>query len=204
MYYYDCRQGKREVTLLNTVEDLTDGFTAREVARATLARKVYSMIGRPSPKDFRNMVRSNLIRNCPLTVADIDIADKLFGPDIGSLCGKTVRRALTTVKTDYVAIPNVIRDRMGTVEITGDLFFVSGIPFLLTLGKRIKFMTLENIPDRKAITLLRGLHAVRNIYLEQGHAVSTMFMDNEFAPLGNDMKGVQINLNTTAAREHVP
>ena len=52
--------------------------------------------------------------------------------------------------------------------------------------------------------LLRGLHAVRNIYLEQGHAVSTMFMDNEFAPLANDMKGVQINLNTTAAREHVP
>ena len=75
---------------------------------------------------------------------------------------------------------------------------------MLTLGKRIKFMTLENVPDRKAITLLRGLHAVRNIYLEQGHAVSTMFMDNEFAPLANDMKGVQINLNTTAAREHVP
>ena len=31
-----------------------------------------------------------------------------------------------------------------------------------------------------------------------------MFMDNEFAPLANDMKGVQINLNTTAARGHVP
>ena len=32
----------------------------------------------------------------------------------------------------------------------------------------------------------------------------TLLIDNEFAPLANDMKGVQINLNTTAAREHVP
>ena len=204
VYYYDCRAGKGEVTLLNTVEDLTDGFTKREVERATLARRVYSMVGRPSLKDFKNMVRSNLIRNCPLTVADIVIAETLFGPDIGSIRGKTVRRAPTTVTTDYVAIPAVIRDRMGPVEITADLFFVNSIPFLLTLGKRIKFMTLENVPDRKAITLLRGLHAVRQIYLERGHTVSTMFMDNEFTPLANDMKGVQINLNTTAAREHVP
>ena len=27
------------------------------------------------------------------------------------------------VTTDYVAIPNVIRDRMGPVEITADFFF---------------------------------------------------------------------------------
>ena len=103
-----------------------------------------------------------------------------------------------------MAIPALIKDRMGPVDITADLFFVNSIPLLLTLGKRIKFMTLENVLNRKAVTLLRGIHAVRNIYLERGHAVSTMFMDNEFAPLANDTKGVQINLNTTAAQEHVP
>ena len=78
------------------------------------------------------------------------------------------------------------------------------ISYLLTLGKRIKFMTLENVCYRKATTLFRGLTAVRKFYGERAYDISTMFMDNKFDTLAIDMKGFEINLNTTAADKHVP
>ena len=45
---------------------------------------------------------------------------------------------------------------------------------------------------------------VCSIYKERGNTVSNMFMDNEFEALTNNMKGVKINLNNTAAHENVP
>ena len=37
------------------------------------------------PHDFANLVRGNLLQNCPVILVDINIADKVFGTDIGSL-----------------------------------------------------------------------------------------------------------------------
>ena len=113
-------------------------------------------------------------------------------------------RAPDHVCTDYVAIPPEIRERMGPIELTADLFFVNNIPFLLTLGKRIKFTTLENVGNRKGTTLLCGMTAGPKFYGEHVYDISTMFMENDFEALALYMKGVKINLNTTAADEHVP
>jgi hypothetical protein len=49
------------------------------------------MLGYPSEKDFRNMVSSNMITNCPVTPTDISAANKIFGPNVASIKGKTVR-----------------------------------------------------------------------------------------------------------------
>ena len=86
---------------------------------------------------------------------------------------------------------------MGPVELTVDLMSVNRIPCVLTLGKRVKFTTIDNDPDRKVLTLLRGLMAVHNIYGERGHTVSTIYstvysMDNIFKVFSNNMKGFQI------------
>ena len=88
-----------------------------------------------------------------------------------------------------MAIPDEIRKRIGNIEITADLLFVNKIPFLITLGKRVKFTTIANIPNRQAATLLTGLDAVENIYKQCGYNISTMYMDNEFEPLNNKLKG---------------
>ena len=34
----------------------------------------------------------NTIKNCPVTVEDVSIAEKIFGPDVSSLKGKSTRR----------------------------------------------------------------------------------------------------------------
>ena len=62
-------------------------------------------LGFPSEKDFGNMVRSNIIVNCPVTFEDVKNAKFIFGPDVTSLKGKLVNRKPTSIVTDYVEIP---------------------------------------------------------------------------------------------------
>jgi hypothetical protein len=99
------------------------------------------MVGYPSEKDFKNMVSSNMIRNCPVKPEDISAANKIFGPNVASLKGKTVRATQDPVLTEYVQIPREIVDLNKNVTITADIMFVGGIGFMITSSRGIKFTT---------------------------------------------------------------
>jgi hypothetical protein len=40
------------------------------------------------------IITSNTIKNMPITIADVNIAEKVFGPDIGALKGKTTHSSI--------------------------------------------------------------------------------------------------------------
>ena len=67
------------------------------------------MIGYPSVQDYKDMVRSSMIMNCPTTTRDIENDNTIFGRDIHTLKGKTVRKQPSTVVSDYVEIPEEIK-----------------------------------------------------------------------------------------------
>jgi len=81
----------------------------------------------------------NTIKNNPVTVDDINIAEKVYGPDIGSLKGKTTRRKPKPVVKDYVEIPRELKETHQDVELAIDTMFVSKIPFLTTISKNIMY-----------------------------------------------------------------
>ena len=58
-----------------------------------------------SKNDYKQLVANNMIRNCPITVKDIDIAEKVYGKSVGALKGKTVRFKPIPVVKDYVEVP---------------------------------------------------------------------------------------------------
>jgi hypothetical protein len=49
-------------------------------------------MGCPTVENLKNIIRMNAIRNCPVTIRDVEIAEEIFGPDIGALKGKTTQR----------------------------------------------------------------------------------------------------------------
>ena len=77
------------ITLITTVDDNKSKYTITDYSRVQLARRIQRMIGRPSTRDFLHFVDNNLIPNCPITRQDILAAEHIFGPDLGSLKGKT-------------------------------------------------------------------------------------------------------------------
>jgi hypothetical protein len=97
---------------VTTVSGNKAHFMARQIQGAEKARRFYSQLAYPSVNDFRWVViQSNLVKDCPVTVADIDVATAIWGIDIASLKGKTPRSKLTPVASeDFVKIPESILD----------------------------------------------------------------------------------------------
>ena len=57
---------------------------------------------------------------------------------VGSLRGKTVRRQTDTVVSDYVVIPEEIKEGMKAIYVTGDVMFVYKISFVIS---RVKILS---------------------------------------------------------------
>ena len=103
LHYYDPRQ--EEFVFVTTVSGNKEGFMQRQIKGAEAARTLYSTLSYPSWNDFKWVIRSNQIKDCPVTVEDIDVALKIWGKNIAALKGKTVRIKPIPVITDFVKVP---------------------------------------------------------------------------------------------------
>jgi len=77
----------------------------------------------------------------------------LFGPDLVNIRGKTVIIKPDPVVKNYVVIPKDFVLANKHLTLVADVFFVDGIPFLLTLSRRVKFVTSEHYPVCTAAVL---------------------------------------------------
>ena len=75
--YFDMEANK--VCMVQTVEGNKIGFTKKEIMRADLAKNLHEMIVFPSVDDYKLIVQSNGIRNCPITLEDIKNAQTIHG-----------------------------------------------------------------------------------------------------------------------------
>ena len=91
LFYFDPRQ--KDLVLLNSQYENSLNYSNEEIERAKKARNLYAMLGYPSIYDFKMMVKNNMLMNCPVNEKDIDIAEKIFGPDIHGLKGKRLERS---------------------------------------------------------------------------------------------------------------
>jgi hypothetical protein len=84
IYYHVTAE--RAVVLVNTAKENKEGSTECEYTRANDASRALGLVGCPSPKDFKNILRSYMIKNCTVTKnADISITRKICGPDLAQL-----------------------------------------------------------------------------------------------------------------------
>jgi hypothetical protein len=54
---------------------------------------------------FLQIIDNNLLSNCPINRRDILAAEDIFGPEIGSLKGKSVRHSGEAVTTVAISLP---------------------------------------------------------------------------------------------------
>lgn len=202
LHYLDTTSDD-SVTLVNTVANNRSNYTNEDYLRAVQARELQIKIGRPSLKDFIKIVTDNQLANCPVTKEDILAAEHIFGPDVGSLKGKTTRRRPHAIRQIVEPLPPAIMERYGRVVLCADIMYVNSIPFLVTISRHIKFGTIEALGNRKQASLIKGLKNVGQVYRRAGFHVTQALMDGEFEPLCGELAEVGIALNTTARDEHV-
>jgi Zinc knuckle len=110
LYFLDTA-GKDGFTFINTLTENKSKFSNRDYLRAVAARKLLCKIGRPSMQTFLRILDRNQLANCPVTRRDALNAEIMFGPDLGSLKGKTVRRPGLPA---HPILNDLVRSRNGT------------------------------------------------------------------------------------------
>ncbi len=136
-------QNSEQQNFMNTVEENKKLYTKRQIAGAEAARKLYQVVGYPSLKDFMHIIQTHGINNCPITLEDVKISQKIFGPDVYAIKAKTVRKKPKVVVNDYVEIPKELIQAHKGIELCTDIMFIDEVAFLVTMSKYIKFITIR-------------------------------------------------------------
>ncbi len=128
--------------LISTVAENRAGYTQRQYERAKEARRLYHIVGTPTVENFKSLLRMNVIKNCPVTTEDVNIAEKIFGKDISSLKGKSTRRKPKPVRADLIEIPKELIEKHHEVELCMDTMYVNECGMLTAIDKSLKFRSL--------------------------------------------------------------
>ena len=140
------------------------------------------------------------LKGCPLTKADIQAAEDIYGPNLGALKGKTVDRPNPHVPAGVDHVPTSIMDVHHSVTLAIDVMFINKVAFLITTSQNLKFGTVEAISNHQINTIIAKLKSVCQIYHHRGFRVTVILGDPEFEPI----QATFPQLNCCAADEYVP
>jgi Reverse transcriptase (RNA-dependent DNA polymerase) len=156
----------------------------------------------PGARQMQDIVRQNLLPNCPVGTADIAAAQDIYGPNVASIRGKTVHRSNSHIQTGVDEVPPEIMSVHREVTLAVDIMFINAIPFMVTVSRKLKFGTVHNIPDRQIPTILKSIREVISIYTARGFRVTTILADPEFSPIEHSIPGTLVDC--CGENEHVP
>ena len=149
LYYMPLETSKKEVTLVDTVEENKQGYTQHQIARADKAKRLYEMIRFPSMKDYKTIIQMNGIKNCPVTVDNIKMSQKIYKRNIHVLKGKSVHTKPKVVVKDYIEICKEIKMKNEDIEPCADIMYIQKVIFLVIVSKHLKFLTI--VPIKKLL-----------------------------------------------------
>jgi hypothetical protein len=199
LHCYDSRE--HGITFAQIVAKMKEKYTVRACKRAVVARKLQDVVGRPSTRDHVKIVEGEMLRNCPITRADILAAEDIFGPNMGSLKGKTVRRKNIRVPSLVADVPYDIVKMHRNVTLC---FGVNKIAFLVAVSRNLRFGTTKRLLSRNSDVVGKALVTVLKFYRQRGFRVKECHGDGQFESLRATLANAGSGLNVTGEDEHVP
>ena len=87
------------------MEENNKGIRERQYKTALAERRIYHMVGAPNLRNFKIMIRKNIIHNLTVTVEDIVIEENIFGTYVSTLKGRTTRQRPKVFVDYFIEIP---------------------------------------------------------------------------------------------------
>ena len=191
LYYFDTRTGPRSVcdktksdvstySLLQTVNDNKQFYTASEIKGAETARLQQEELGWPSATFYKHIIKENLLTNTEVTIDDVHRADHIFGPAKPLLQGTMTRQKPTTNKIEKIPLPLPISTHHTSVSLSVDFFYVNGHTFFTSKSAKLNFTTAKYHKTRNMKSIITTLNEIRQIYSSRGFRIENIHGDNEF------------------------
>jgi hypothetical protein len=190
-----------------TVKGESAHFSAIDCRRAAKVRELQEALACPSDFDLANAIEHNVIGNNPFTRRDVRIAKKIFGPDVPSMKGKTVKRKSKMPREDDISdIPPVIMKEYSDVHLSIDIMHVNGIKFLISFSKHIGLLQTYCVRHNNRQTILDCILKMVQTYKSRSvFNVASIEADGAFQSIKHELqaKPFNITLTTCDADRHV-
>ena len=157
---------------MQTVKQNSELYPPREVIAAKAARRLIETLGFPSSKSTIELITS-LINNA-VSSQDVTRADRIFGPAISALKGKTTQRKAKAVPINLAEAKIQIEQ---VLEV--DIFFVKGIIFLLGVFSPLDLAMVHALKRRTASCIADGLQHFTSLARQRGFNTVLIRSDNE-------------------------
>jgi hypothetical protein len=190
-----------------TVKGESSHFSAIDCRRAAKVRELQEALACPSDFDLANAIEHNVIGNNPFTRRDVRIAKKIFGPDVPSMKGKTVKRKSIMPREDDISdIPPSILKEYSTVHLSIDIMHVNGIKFLISYSNHIGLLQTYCVRKNNRTTILECiLKMIQTYKCRSVFNVASIEADGAFESIKHELqaKPYNITLTTCDADRHV-
>lgn len=104
-------------------------------------------IGSPTTKDLKSMLKMNLIKDSEIKSEDVNLAEKVFGPDVGTLKGKTTQTTSPPIKSQVIKMPDELLKFQEKIILSIDNIYVNVLRFLTTIAHDLYYRTVQPISD---------------------------------------------------------
>jgi hypothetical protein len=137
----DTMISEPRLAMVVTVSDKIKKYSKRQVKQAELAREYQRKLGYASPGQLIKMIGQGQLTQSGITAQDVVRCIDIWGPDLGSLKGKT-----TSYKAQLEEeIPIFKTKEFESQTMYLDLMFVNGLPFLIAVVNPLEYVT--NFPS---------------------------------------------------------
>ena len=159
-------------------QTIATGLTLEELRRAKLAQRVMRAMETPSLRTAKKILARHCDNLAPpdrLTTQDFDNADKLFGHS-DSNAGKSVTHPLGSLVEDFA----LYEHHLGrTQKLYGDLLFVDGLAFLITVTAPLYHTQIDQVESREATNMSAALKVHLLRLKARGVNCDEIFFDGE-------------------------
>ena len=111
-----------------------------------------------------------MISNCNIMRQDILMAEEIFGPNLGSVKGRTTRRPTKHVNITSKVLEEIL-NKYRDVRLAIDIIAINKIPFMVSMSRNIHFGTAELIRDKTKWILMTSIQQIMWAYHARGFHV---------------------------------
>ena len=145
------------------------------------------------------MLSNNLLRNCPVTVADAKRAVHIYGTDVAALKDKIKKQHKVNALSIFnpTPIPDHTTKLHKNITLGIYFFYVQGMPFLRTISRNTPFCTAPAVENLQNQTIVQEFKNVIKIYTERDFKVVDIHGDQEVKCIVHDMSPTSVEIVAT-------
>jgi Reverse transcriptase (RNA-dependent DNA polymerase) len=199
----DTMLSEPRLAMVVTVSEKMKKYSKRQVRQAELAREYQRKLGYASPGQLIKMIGQGQLAKSGITAQDVVRSVDIWGPDLGSLKGKTTSHKAQLEEE----LPVVRTKQFESQTMYLDLMFVNGLPFLIAVVNPLEYVMVNKLSKRDNWTLWGSLESNINHITKYGFKINMIRVDGEGAIstewFENRVSSKGIILDTTGAGEAV-